>query len=83
MRWRRRRGDRAGDRPVDVFIVDRVTGRKLPCELSYAGIDDEGLHEWQVGTPFDSRTEEVMIGVLPPLSTLTFLVLLSEDGDDE
>ena len=75
-------GRRAGDRPVDVCIVNRVTGAKLPCELSYAGIDDEGLHEWQVGTPFDPETEKLTIGVLPPRTTLSWPMLISEDGDE-
>lgn len=81
-RWPRRRGHRAGDRPVGVFIVNQATGRRMPCELAYAGIDDEGLHEWQVGALFDSKTERLHVDLLPPKTTLSFPVLIREDGDE-
>jgi hypothetical protein len=72
-------GTGAGDRPVDVCIVNQVTGQKLPCELRYVGINSEGCHEWQIDTTFDPRTERVTIGVLPPRTTLSFPMMMGGD----
>ena len=68
-------------RPVDVFIVNRVTGEKLPCELSYRGVNDDGLHEWAVATPFDSATEKLTIGMLPARTTVVAFAVIREEGD--
>jgi hypothetical protein len=73
---------RPGDRPEGVFIVNKATGEKLPCELSYVGIDEKGMHEWQISTAFDPKFERVSIAVFPPLTSLSFPMLVREDGEE-
>jgi len=65
-------GRRPGHRPTDVVIVNKETGEQLPCELAYQGIDDRGMHVWEIGTPFDPVTEMITVGTFPPRTTLSF-----------
>lgn len=75
--WQRQPGTKAGDRPVGVFIVNRATGAKLPCELTYAGLERDELdgspfHLWLVATPFNPATETIKVEVLPPRTSIGF-----------
>jgi hypothetical protein len=65
-------GRKAGDRPVDVAIVNQETGARLPCELSYQGLDEDGLHTWRIDSLFNPDTDKLTIGVFPPKTTLAF-----------
>jgi hypothetical protein len=80
-------GTQAGDRPVDVEIVNQLTGERLPCELAYDRLDAEGIHRWVVATPLYPDVEKVTIAVLPPRTRVGFEVLLPgsrprEESDD-
>lgn len=78
------RGRKAGDRPVDVRLVNRTTGESIPCELAYKGINDEGQHVWAIMARFDPAHEKITVGVFPPRTTLTFPTdLESWLGDSE
>lgn len=80
MRWFRRAEVRPGDRPSDVFIVNRTTGEKLPCELAYLGVSDEGMHEWGISAEMDLATEKLTIGVFPPRTSIRFVGLAPREG---
>lgn len=73
-----RQGMNPGDRPQDVALVNIVTGDRLPCELSYQGIDSDGLHEWRVDTPFNPSVESLQIGVFPPRTSVVMPMQLPE-----
>jgi len=50
-----------------------VDGSTLPLELSYAGLDEDGIHVWQVATPIPLGAV-VQVDVLPPNCAVAFPV---------
>ena len=54
----------AGARPEGV-VIHHPDGSATPCELADAGIDDNGLHVWEVATPIRLGVDRVSVGRLP------------------
>ena len=53
----------AGARPEGV-VIHHPDGSATPCELADAGLDDNGLHVWEVATPIRLGVDRVSVGRL-------------------
>ena len=64
----------AGERPQAVRIVDKVTGEVTPCELTYEGIDENGVGVWVVSeaNKFDPLRQMIRVGRLPGKTAIMF-----------
>lgn len=57
--------------PTNVRI-ERSGGEVVPLELTYAGVNTDGLHEWvaTIVVAFDPGTDSIKISRLPPRTTV-------------
>jgi hypothetical protein len=70
--WRcaiKQRQDTEPDPPRGVYLI-HPDGSETTCELAYQGVDEHGLHEWQVTTRMHAG-DELRCAVLPDHTTLT------------
>ena len=50
-------------------VVTLLDGTRVPCELAYVGVNDEGVREWETTTVF-----QIGPGCSPPASITAALI---------
>lgn len=65
--------------PVNVRLV-YADGTQAPAECTYAGLDDDGVHQWEVINHRPETPREMLVEMLPPRTSVAVSLTVARTG---